>query len=175
MRLWLNRRIVYTDLGVLLSDLTTTVFDVLRIYRPILPILRLYFQMFQKSLSDSPILPILRFYLKTLKTFKMNLTTIVFDVLRIYRPIVPILRSYFQMFQKSFSDSPILPILRFYLKTLKTFKMNLTTIVFDVLRIYRPILPILRLYFQIFQKSLSDSSILPILRFYLKTLKMISP
>ena len=67
MRFWLNRRIVYTDLGVLLSDLTTTVFDVLRIYRPFLPILRLYFQMFQKSLSDSPILPILRFYLKTLE------------------------------------------------------------------------------------------------------------
>ena len=65
VRLWLNRRIVYTDLGVL--NLTTTVFDVLRIYRPILPILRLYFQIFQKSLSDSPILPILRFYLKTLK------------------------------------------------------------------------------------------------------------
>ena len=69
VRLWLNRRIVYTDLGVLLSDLTTTVFAILRIYRPILPILRLYFQMLQKSLSDSPILrrwyrnpfPILRF------------------------------------------------------------------------------------------------------------------
>ena len=67
MRLWLNRRIVYTDLGVLLSDLTTTVFDVLRIYRSILAILRLYFQMYQKSLSDSPIVPILRFYGKTLK------------------------------------------------------------------------------------------------------------
>ena len=57
VRLWLSRRIVYTDLGVLLSDLTTTAFDVLRIHRPILPILRLYFQMFQKSLSDSTILP----------------------------------------------------------------------------------------------------------------------
>ena len=65
MRLWLNRRIVYTDLGVLLSDLTTTVFDVLRIYRPILPILRqFYFQIFQKSLSDSSDSTI---YLKTLK------------------------------------------------------------------------------------------------------------
>ena len=29
VRLWLNRRIVYTDSGVLLSDLTTTVYDVL--------------------------------------------------------------------------------------------------------------------------------------------------
>ena len=67
VRLWLNRRIVYTDLGLLLSDLTTAVFDVLRIYRPILPIPRLYFQIFQKSLSDSLILPILRFYLKTVK------------------------------------------------------------------------------------------------------------
>ena len=67
MRLWLNRRIVYTDLGVLLSDLTTTVFDVLQIYCSILAILRLYFQMYQKSLSDSLIVPILRFYGKTLK------------------------------------------------------------------------------------------------------------
>ena len=143
MRLCLNRRIVYTDLEVLLSDLTTTVFDVLRIYRHILPILRLYFQMFQKSLSDSPILPILRFYLKALKTFKMNLTTTVFDVLRITVLFFLFQDCTFRYFRNL---CPILRFFRFYDCTLR------------FSRIHSPILRFFRFYLKILQNSLSDSS-----------------